>query len=573
MLTRNQTCALVAVTLCCLSPALAPAQEAQKAVVLRPAQQFTRPCTQLGRAPRFSLLESDQDDTPRCLTFGGFEDRAALDLDALLTMLHGSERDAGRLQWDLGNAGLLLSGDASLVANCDKELDRLAAAFTRPIAVTAWLLPENGDPLPSVLDPQALAALLKDGKLLWTQTTRTQPFGTVTLANERWTSYVSDVDVEVAQKAQIGDPKLDVLLDGIRVSCAVEPLPDGDQLVLDLGLGYGEKVAVATVATGVKDQPDIELPEWRTALAQGSARIQNGGAVVLQLRAQEGAGPSCRVLLSARFLAPPVAPVGGGLLFVPVGALLHTTPPPSIPSLPHTPGNDNPHPAYEPTAAAPFEAGDLGLFLQRSAGDDLDYSVQAGFLVLKGEPAQQDRVMAALQRLATSRLQNVELQIETRGATAETSSGELMPNARPPYAMVWRMVLPVLACRPGSGFVGTEFKTITDFEVEIAQSAGVNNPVERVHQSGLWSAVCLRPQGQGVYADWLGMVASQGPSRLHPLGGKPDGQLGMVDARIAAFPLQGEIESGQEIDLGDGPVVAIGEQRLRTRQFVRLLRR
>lgn len=564
---------LPALCLCGLGSGRLPAQDAAKTVVLRPAQQFLRPRPPLGTAPRCSLLEAPADQ-PRNLTGANQDDAEGLDLEALLSMLHRAERDAGRLNWEIGNAGMLLSGDANLVGNCDKELDRLAAAFTRPIAVTAWLLPETGEPLPSVLDPAALAALHKDGKPLWTQTTRTQPFGQVTLGNERWTRYVRDVDVEVAQKAQIGDPKVDVMLDGIRLSCTVEPLPDGDQLVLDVNLAYGEKVAMLTVSTGVKDQPDIELPQVRTALAQASARIQNGGALVLQLRSAAGAGPSCRVLLSARFLAPPAAPVGGALLFVPIGALLHQAPAVSIASLPKTPESDVHHPDFLPTPASVFAAEDLGQFLQHSAGDGLDFSVQAGFLVLQGDPSQQDRVMVALRRLADLRLQNIELLVETRGAVADaTDAGALMPSTKAPYAPLWRLLLPTLSCRPGAGFVGTEFQSISDFEVEIAQKAAVNNPVPTVYQSGLWSAVRLQPQGTGVYADWLSLVASQGPPRLHPLGGVPDGQLGLVDSHLAAFPLQGELEAGQDIDLGDGPVVLVGEQQLRTRQFVRVSRR
>lgn len=556
-----------------LGAAMLPAQEGGRTTTLRSLRPFLRADSQQNEPLRCSLLAANFDDQGRNLVRGHADDNEELDLVDLLTALHGAEHDADRLSWSVLQSNLLLFGEAALVANCNKELDRLAASFARPIAVTAWILPATGADLPSVLGPDQLAALLKSQLPQWTQTTRTQPFCRVSLGNERWTNYVRDVDVEVAQKAQIGDPKLDVLFDGLRLSCTAEPLPDGDQLVLDIALAYGEKIDVRTVPTGVQDQPDIELPELHTALAQGSARIQNGGAAVLQLRSLKGAGPNCRVVLSARFLAPPAAPVSNELLVLPVGALVQPVPAPRLPALPPVPENDNHFPEYRPAQSSESDPEYLSEYLTRAADPDLDYTPHAGFLVLKATAAQQDRVVAALRQLVDARLVNLELQAETRCAVVESSTGVLPTAAGAAATSLWRIVLPVLACRPGSAFVGTEFAVISDFEVEIAQSSAVNNPVETIRQSGLWTAAWLQFEGQRVYADWMNQVASQGPPRLHPLGGKPGGQVGLVDTRLAAFPLHGEVEPGQEIDLGDGPIAAVGEQRFATRQFVKLVRR
>lgn len=565
---------LLAVPLC-LSitwPLTAQQQPGQDAV-LRPLQQFMRPFSSVSGVPRSSLVSpSSDDDMPRALYFGSAEVVPTVDVDALLQKLHGEERDANRLGWEIGGSNISVWGEAALVAQCNRDLDRIAAAFARPVDVTAWLLPADGDDLPGVLDAKALAAALAQAKVLWRQTSRTQPFGRVTLANERWAEYVRDDDVEVCQGNQIGDPKVDVIMEGIRTTCLVEPLPGSEDFVLDVGLAFGHRIALPTVRTGVDWQPDIQLPQWDTALAQGSAHIQDGGAVVLQLHAQKGAGPSCRVLISARYAAPPAPPLGPGVMFAPVGALVGGSPLPRIATLPLDPNNDQPFPTFEPTPAAKFGVAALASFLQRSVGENLDYSDQVGFLYVKAAPAQLERVATALQRLVQQRLCNLEVQVETRVAPAAVDE-ELLQEAERYGDPVWRLRLPVLASRSCGGFVGTEFNTIGDFEVEIGQAASTNNPVIKTHQSGLWCAACLRAQGEGVHAEMLEVVASQEPPQLFELRSKPDGRLGLVNANVAAFPWQGEVESGKELDLGDGPLVRVGDQRLRTRQFVRMLRR
>lgn len=548
-----------------LPPALA-AQDGQRSLVLRSLAQFARARPQVTTALRSSLLPNEEGQL-RALTLFG-DDAEQLDVDGLLGTLHGEDRNSNRLEWSLIEAGLLLTGEPALVDNCDKQLDRLAAAFARPIAVTAWLLPPAGE-LPSVLDPQALAALLKERQPLWTQIARTQPFQPVTFADEQWIQYVRDIDVEVAEKSHIGDPKVDSAMAGLRLVCSVEPLPEGDQLVLGAALNYGERVAVRTVRTGVASLPDLDLPQWRTGLAQASARIQSGGGMVLQLRAQGDAGPTCCVLLTARFLAPPPPPVAADLMFVPIGALLHEPAAPLLPVLPQLPGMDTTTTEFRPGHPNQLDEGGLLEYLRHAAGDGLEVQLQAGFLVLRGPGAAQDRAMAALRQLVTTRLQNVEVVAETRGAPLAGSDGARPAGDEP----LWKLLLPTLASRPCGGFVGTESSSIGDFEVEIASKSSISNPVVRVHQSGLWSAAWLRAQGPTLHADWTCIVASSGPVRLRPLGSDPDGHLGLCDLRVASFPLQGDVDPEQDIDLGNGPIVNVGDRLLRTRQHLRVQRR
>jgi hypothetical protein len=481
-----------------------------------------------------------------------------LDVYGILARRHQAEVNGGRLELNSSEGTLQLRGPKALVETCLRELDALQAAVTRPIEVTAMLLPASATAATAGAVGVDVVAELQKQQPSWLARTRTRPGNEVALGRERWTPYVRDIDVEVGETRTADDPKVDAAMSGVRVVVAVHPLPEGDDLLLLGWFAVGESVELREQARGAEGQGSIDLPEWRSASGTFAARIQNGGAALVVANAASPLAPSFTLAVSARCMAPAVSVVAPGLQLVPVSALCSKThmQRAAIGSAVRLPGDD--HSTFEQgPAERDFGQVPAEVLPTLVAVDGVSCSVQGGFLVIESEAGREAVVSAALRRLCDQRLRNAEVQV-------------VLTEAGGTHKALLSMAQPSLLGREAWFFLGHEQACIADFEVEIGKQAAANNPIVRVAQAGIWSRVRLRPAAGGLSCDALWQVAAQQPPRERPFPGSPPGNLGLITTDVAAFPWDAPMQAARELDLGDGPPFLIDGKSVPSRLTVQV---
>jgi hypothetical protein len=285
--------------------------------------------------------------------------------------------------------------------------------------------------------------------------------------------YVRDYEVEVAEKANIADPKLDAFFVGTRLGACVTPLPDGRLLVrAGLHAAVQEGPLRARQLPG-RDLGAVHLPALHTVEARASAVLAPDGGLVLAgdrgetvwlLRVRPEASP---VLQAGSAAAVPL----GHLAVVPLGAggRRDLVVRPGDEWLDHRPDRQPP---------APIAA--LERLLGADPGVDPRHArVFGSHLVLVDEPGLQARVETACSAAAaelrtvslTFRIGHVPQELAQRHASAQAGTDDLA-------AALTREAL--VATLPGHHFVlalGREQAFVRDYEVEIAAKAAVANPV------------------------------------------------------------------------------------------------
>jgi hypothetical protein len=469
----------------------------------------------------------------------------------LLQQRHRAAIDSGQLQLSLSSEPvledgepkgdrvgdqLILSGRRSDVEPCRRDLDAIAALVGRPIEVTAFQLPLPDGALPSPTWTAAqLQQTLQQTKPLWTARGSTRSGGALRLANERGRSHLHDVDVEVAEKAQIADPKIGVAFAGVRATLVAHALP-GDELVLSGSWLLSDPVVMHNQPLGkAPGDGSLDLPEHRTALVTFAGRVSTGGALVVAGRGG-GVGPDGFLLvIAARYLAPPPGDAAPDLLVRPVSALL----PWSMLARPNLEWR-RPNDDRELFPVVPYRDGITRTDLQRlmTLRPSTEVTVSDQVLILSGE-ADACRIADALLQQLAAGVQNAAWHVR---ATAD---------GKPPL----ELVQPILNGRSAAAFVGRERAIVRDFEVEIAAKAAIANPVVGVVRSGLWFGATTiagtAGAGQHVTGSWS-LAAFDPPSvRVHeaatPL------HIQVVDYRLTTLPWDSVMTTGQDHALGNGP--------------------
>lgn len=503
---------------------------------------FALPSLQRGDAVTTALPDDRRGDAPFGLSAGGYAEPPTW-LLPLLEQRHRDAIDAGRLRLSMvGDDGkrtgerlgdrLLLNGRRSDVDACNRELDMIAAQIGRPIEVTAWQLPLPDGPLPSTTWTAArLQQAMQQTTPLWTVRGRTRSGGALRLASERGRSHLRDIDVEVAEKSHISDPKLDVVFAGARATLVAHALP-GDELVLSGSWLLSEPVAMHEQPIGSGPNSEtVDLPEHRTAMATFAGRIGSGGALVVAGRGGPVGPDGFLLVVAARYLSPPPGEVAPDLLVRPVTALLQW-PMLRRPQLEwRRPGQDeDPFPAQQ----VGLTRSDLEALLPLRP--DAEVTVTNQLVVVSGN-AEACRLVDTMLQQQTAAIRPAAWQVRATAAGGKPLE----------------LVQPILNDRAAAAFVGRERAVVHDFEVEIAARAAAANPVIGIARSGLWFGATTTAIGAGhhVTGSWS-LAAFDAPQvRVHAAAVPLLVQL--VDYRLAALPWDAAMATNQEHLLGNGP--------------------
>src|SRR5712671_4070539 len=280
-------------------PAPAPAIEL---LSLQPLRHVRHP---LPPPPFGSLLElSDQSAS----LLARFEDGShQFDVDQVLELLRGmhpKEAEQDQLHLDLRGDNLVAAGPGPLLQSLRDELAAMIALATRPIEVTASLYDAgDGELPPAIVRGDEQTRVLQGRKLLWTASAHCTSGDTAALEKSRWSNYVRDVDVTIAQKSTLSAPVVSVFFEGVRVAVEVHALTASQDLVLCCQFACGQRRGnPRSLATGLPGQAALDVPVVETSFGGCSGRLSTGGALLVGLGGHAAGGSHLLLVIAARYL-------------------------------------------------------------------------------------------------------------------------------------------------------------------------------------------------------------------------------------------------------------------------------
>ncbi|MBI1854111.1 MAG: hypothetical protein HYR85_27550 [Planctomycetes bacterium] len=336
------------------------------------------------------------------------------------------------------------------------------------------------------------------------------------------TSYVSDFEVEVANKAEIADPVVSVARDGVsagvRVRYAgvgfVEIETTADVVVLDR--------PIPSFATQLPEIGSIQLPTFSVTRVGASIVVPDGGGVVLG--SVGVAGPSgareprpVAILVSATPLS--VEPSRSPFPIFDIDLLVRR-PSRFAPSVPRSLGDGieakippsqlgasqrsgaPPDPAWEKREANPtFDMSSVVNILGAAAGDipygNIGTDIGPSLFAVTLESAGADKLGAVVESLTRTMRRGasfdaavVKLPVATRrridplrGTLADDAS-DSVPGGKGSTVLV-RGSTACLERDSAALVVGRERAIVTDYDVEIAESAQISDPIVTAMFTGL----------------------------------------------------------------------------------------
>ncbi len=531
------------------------------------------------------LMSTDRERTSGLLTW---QNRlpSADGLIELVRSIGGAAFDEDGAYLEAQANSLMISAAPDAVRQARRNLAYAGEIIARPIRIRVSLYRTSGSvDLPATVSAAALPTVAREAELLWSGSSVTRSGRKVALGRERHTPFIGDVDVEVAQKAKIGDPVVYTLFEGVRVAVEPHSLVSGDELVLLCQYAIGDRRGeIPSRSTGVDNLPSLDAPSLDTVSGSMSARLANGGAMLLCAGGTSEGGSSLVLMVSASFdtQSPAADP---DFALVPISAL-------STESLSarvlaydqHGRGGDIP-----PRPDSPFPLGveererstmsadqivDLSqqILSTRMDEDLASVDVMAGYLVVRGNADDQGRISAMLKQQEDLWLRSVRVRAIT-GQVAAPSTGITFPvrtSTDQASENLHSISFPALLDRPHFAMRGVETTSIRDYDVEIAQKAQQANPVIEKVFSGILCSVMPRRWGEGLGAELdLNLIDSGGIFR-RPLEADYGGDLYLTRPASANFLHDGPVPSSGRIDLGDGPIIRTRTSNWQTRQYVEI---
>ncbi len=235
--------------------------------------------------------------------------------DQLLEIL----RQVGGVDWEVEGVQIESAGNKILLVNDQASIDKVRTAYRRILAATApryeirsmvyEVGPKTEEPALGELDGKVVESLFarlergETGRILHEGRAMARSGDSIRLGQTTQTSFVGDVQVEIAQKAKAGDPVV-IPLD-LERSLTLRPLlgPDGEKVAL-IGMFNSRQVdggvqSERVVAEGTQnvDQVRVDLRQrvFSMSLADGSGCLMAPGGALQ---------PGLRVLFQIRRLDP-----------------------------------------------------------------------------------------------------------------------------------------------------------------------------------------------------------------------------------------------------------------------------
>lgn len=480
----------------------------------------------------------------------------------LFELLHGEALEDGRLELAVHGDRLSVDTDPERLAAVRAQLRALRTAMGRPIEIEARLYAAGDGPLPApVLDAAAARDLAAGHRLLWRSSATTRSNRRAVFDALRWSRYVRDVNVEVAQNSKLANPVLGSWAEGLRIACTVHSLAGSEDLVLCVQFAAGQRREVQTVSPG-GTHPGIDLPRLATAFGACGARLPQASALVVALDGHRDAGDRFLLVLSPRHPTPRPDERIGDLSVLPVSALTHRALlhewalPEARPQL-HENQAELQIEEDESRQCGRIDADELLELMHRCAGDEDELArvtLGGGFAFVRSERAGA-AVAELLQGLQERLVRTVALRCSV--AAEETATADpLAPPAEGGAASVRHDVaLPCLAGRNAMLFRGLEANVVRTQVPEIAQDAGILKPVIENLQDGLWLRVCPTIDEGAIDCDLAVQVTQQSPAVTRQL--VPGGMMMLTDTTAARFVRQLRCQ-GQPVELGRGSTFAHG---------------
>jgi hypothetical protein len=481
---------------------------------------------------------------------------------------------------------IVISGPPDSVRKARRNIAYVGEIISRPIRISASLYRTSGEvDLPGTLSAEALSSVGRDAELLWSGSAITRSGRQIAMGRERHTPFVGDVDVEVAQRAKIGDPILYSLFEGVRLTVEPHSLSSGDELVLLAQYAIGDRRGeIPSRSTGVDNLPSLDAPSLDTICGSMSARLPNGGGMILSVGGSAEGGGDVILSVSASFesQAPSSDPE---LALLPITALASD----SLSSRVMTYGRMHEENEGAPRPDRPFpldveerERGTMSadqivdlasqILTERIDNDEAAVDVLAGFLMVKGNADDQGKIRSMLKRQEDLWLQSVRVRSWTAGLAAPSAASTFPVRAKSDADSehLHLISFPALLDRPHFAMRGVESTSIRDYDVEIAQRSEQANPVIEKVFSGLLCSVMPRRWGEGLGAELdLTLIDSGGVVR-RPLEADYGGDLYLTRPASANFLHDGPIPASGRIDLGDGPIIRGRTSNWQTRQYVEI---
>jgi len=439
--------------------------------------------------------------------------------------LLGAEGSRARL---VGDHELVLEASAGAQARVKDVVTVFALVMQRTYALTVYELPAGAGVGP-LLTPEQTDALLRTTPPVRATTADIEADVPWLCENGRTVRYVKDYEVEVAEKSNVADPKLDGFFAGTRVSLCATPLADG-RVLLRAGLHTASQVGpLRERQLSARGLGKLHLPVVDTVELRISGAVPAGGGLLL---AGERDRASWLLRLRPHAAPPPRTSAAAAV------ALGHLAVAPMqrarMPAVVVLPGMDF-SPESVPEGASPDLLAAVDRLLSGQASLDPRHAFPFGsHLVLVDEPGVLTRLEAAVQQEVSGlhttsiafRVGRIGNDLAVRHASGAARADELAA-ALPPGGCLTTLPEHAFAVS-----VLREQAFVRDYEVEIAGKAHAANPVVDTAFGGFSLCGRLRTGADGPRLS-LQLGWSEVPTFAPVDLGNAD--LGEVDAPVTAW--------------------------------------
>lgn len=495
-------------------------------------------------------------EQPQCDMLGAAEPTEGFSADDAIGLLRELESDAlenARLEVIGVGDSLVAAGDPAVVARLREHVKAATQLLARPLQIefAVWDGTDRETPA-AFLGPADFGRFAANRTPLWRSIATTRHGRAVALERMRWSRYVRDIDVEIAQKQTMSYPVTNQHADGGHAVVRPHLLTGSDEVVLHVQFAVAQRRGVVrSLQTGMTGASDIDLPALETAYGVCSGRVPNGGALAVTLRGNPATGGQLVLTVRVTGRTPPAGAPMQDLGLYPCGAittqaLLQSVEPPPD----RDPDEVSPGESHEGFGHLPEDI--LVQFLRAGLGADGDADgvsvrCKAGYVVVRGPTQLLAKVETLMRGLQDRLLRNATVVHRAPMSTADASGA-------PGTSMLHELALPTLLGRELIVARCLETNIVADIFAEIAQEAGILNPKIDVLQSGSWLRARLSPLGDAMSVRLLvqDRYAPLPTARSVMPGG---GVLMPTEAGKSLAAHDGIVANGQAIEHGDGPAV------------------
>jgi hypothetical protein len=410
----------------------------------------------------------------------------AADVDRLVALI--GETTGGTASAQAEGRRIWVKGDAAAHAVTASLLASVRAACADEVVVRVALM--------SVAPPSAILAPA-EAKRFFAENARSVEASAATSTDRAAflragadVNAVVDYSVEVAQKAQIGDPVVRRIPLGLTARVAALALPDGRLLLRVGGMHAAWSAEPYSAPLGNKSLGDLQALRIDSSAVIGAAIVESGGAFVLG----DGVGGGFWVAQATRTKAAPEA--SGTRAFIACEALFRgagSIPRASVGAVHDSDApdaeseKDHPSESCEPPTSSDFFIERLREMIWPAGErhDDERLELMGGKLFVQGAEAFQKRVKTAAVSFAATTISPVAFEARYGVVTPADAAALVDSGAKAEQLLTTRATISALAGESFRVMSGVERTLIADQDVEIAQEASIVDPVVETVFSGI----------------------------------------------------------------------------------------